>query len=106
MVVRAKRYTLTSRSFAVRPARSLRVRRVSTGPGRAAVSMDYPQAVRDRDLTWRPRSASGGIVSYRLGNRTASVRQRRGTVFPVPAGARDVRGRDRFGNVALASSAG
>ncbi|MGH2764241.1 MAG: hypothetical protein ACRDL0_17325, partial [Thermoleophilaceae bacterium] len=94
MVVRAKRYTLRSRSFRVRPARSLRLREVEGG-----VAIDYPEAVRDVDLTWRPRSASGGTIRYRHGGRTVTLRRRRGTVFPVPAGARVLSARDRFGNL-------
>jgi hypothetical protein len=68
------------------------------------VTLDYPAAVRDRDLRYRPGGASGGVVRYRSGGRTVTVRQRRGTVFPVPADATNVRGRDRFGNRAVTSS--
>ena len=70
-----------------------------------AVALDYPAAVRDRDLRHRPASASGGMVRFRVGDRTIVVRRRRGTVFSVdappgapvsiPAGA----ARDRYGNV-------
>jgi neutral ceramidase len=99
LVVTANRYRLASRRFRVVPARTLTVRRVEGG-----VTLDYPSAVRDRDLRHRPPSASGGVVRYRQGGRTVTVRQRRGTVFAVPADATNVRGRDRFGNRALASS--
>jgi hypothetical protein len=99
LVVTANRYRLASRRFRVVPARTLTLRRVEGG-----VTLDYPPAVRDRDLRHRPASASGGVVRYRQGGRTLTVRQRRGTVFAVPADATDVRGRDRFGNRALTSS--
>ena len=68
--VRAERYRLTSRSFRVRRARTLTVRRVAAPAGQVAVALDYPAAVRDRDLRHRPSSASGGVVRFRVGNRT------------------------------------
>ncbi|HEV3378771.1 MAG TPA: neutral/alkaline non-lysosomal ceramidase N-terminal domain-containing protein [Thermoleophilaceae bacterium] len=100
MLVTAKRYRLASRAFRIAPARSLTVRRVEGG-----VTIDYPAAVRDQDLRHRPASASGGVVRYREGNRTVTLRRRRGTVFPVPGGATLVSARDRYGNRALTSSA-
>jgi neutral ceramidase len=100
MLVTAKRYRLGSRAFRIAPARSLTVRRVEGG-----VTIDYPAAVRDQDLRYRPASASGGVVRYREGNRTVTLRRRRGTVFPVPDGATLVSARDRYGNRALTSSA-
>jgi len=103
--VRAKRYRLTSRSFRVRRARTLTVRALGAPAGQVAVALDYPAAVRDHDLRYRPQSASGGVVRFRVGDRTVVVRRRRGTVFTVnaptgtpvtiaPGGARD-----RYGNV-------
>jgi len=100
IVVTAHRYRLASRRFRVVPARSLTLRRVEGG-----VTLDYPSAVRDQDLRYRPQSANGGTVGYRRASKTVTVSQRRGTVFAVPADARGLRGRDRFGNRALASSA-
>ena len=100
LVVTANRYRLASRPFRVVPARTLTVRRVEGG-----VTLDYPPAMRDRDLRHRPPSASGGVVRYRQSGRTVTVRRRRGTVFAVPADATNIRGRDRFGNRALTSSA-
>jgi hypothetical protein len=101
--VRAKRYRLTSLSFRVRASRAVAVRQVAAAPGRVAVSLDYPAAVRDVDLRHRPASARGGVVRFRVGRRTLAVRGR-GTVFEVarppgasvsvPAGA----ARDRHGN--------
>jgi neutral ceramidase len=99
VVVTANRYRLASRPFRVVPARTLTLRRVDGG-----VVLDYPSAVRDQDLRHRPASANGGTVTYRQGRRTVVVEQRRGTVFPVPEGATNVSGSDRFGNRALASS--
>ncbi len=103
--VRAERYRLTSRSFRVRRARTLTVRQVAAPAGQVAVALDYPAAVRDRDLRHRPSSASGGAVRFKVGDRTVVVRQQRGTVFTVdaPPGAA-VRispgaARDRHGNV-------
>jgi neutral ceramidase len=98
--ITANRYRLTSRPFRIAPARSLTLRRVEGG-----VTLDYPPAVRDRDLRHRPASASGGTISYRIGGRTVTLQRRRGSVFPVPDDARVVSARDRFGNRALTSSA-
>jgi hypothetical protein len=70
-----------------------------------AVALDYPGAVRDRDLRYRPSSANGGSVRFRIGSRSVLVRRRRGSVFEVaaPPGVpvRVARGsaRDRYGNV-------
>jgi neutral ceramidase len=100
VVVTANRYRLASRPFRVLPARTLTVRRVEGG-----VTLDYPPAVRDQDLRHRPANASGGTVRYRDGGRTVTLRRRRGSVFPVPAGAAVLSARDRFGNRALTSSA-
>jgi hypothetical protein len=101
--IRAKRYRLTSRSFRVRPSRAIAVRRVSASPERVAISLDYPVAVRDVDLRYRPPSARGGVVRFQVCGRAVTVRSR-GTVFEVsrapgqlvsvPAGA----ARDRHGN--------
>ena len=105
-VVEAKRYRLTSTTFRVQRTSALRV--VATpaaAAGRVAVVLTYPQAVRDVDLTWRPRHANGGTVPFRIGSRTVRVSRRAGNVFSVavppgasvsiPAGA----ARDRHGNV-------
>ena len=107
-VVRAKRYRLASRRFRVIAARSLQVREVPATPGRVAVELAYPEAVRDRDLTYRPPAASGGSVRFEVDGRSVLVRRREGTSFSVtappgtgvsvPPGA----ARDRHGNYAAA----
>jgi hypothetical protein len=60
--------------------------------------------VRDRDLTYRPQSARGGAVRFRVGRRSVLVRRKSGSSLQVraPAGARVgvIRARDRHGNVA------
>ncbi len=104
LVVHGKRYRLASRSFSVGAARSLDVVPVPAAAGRLAVGLQYPGAVRDVDLTHRPQYSRGGVVRFRVGNRTVAVRRRAGRFFSVaapagvpvtvPAGA----GRDRFGN--------
>ena len=81
------------------------MRAANAPPGSVAVTLDYPAAVRDRDLRHRPPSASGGEVRFQVGDQTVVVSQSRGTVFTVeapagtpvsvPAGA----ARDRHGNV-------
>jgi neutral ceramidase len=101
--VRAKQYRLTSLSFRVRPSRELGVRPAAASPGHVAVTLDYPQAVRDVDLRYRPPSARGGVVRFRVNGKRVVVRSR-GTLFEVarpdgatvsvPSGA----ARDRHGN--------
>src|SRR5687767_3382744 len=101
--VRAKQYRLTSLTFRVRPSRQITVRQVAASPGHVAVTLDYPQAVRDVDLRYRPPSARGGVVRFRIGGRNVIARSR-GTVFEVarPAGAAVTvpagAARDRYGN--------
>ena len=52
-----------------------------------AVGLEYPGAVRDVDLTHRPQYARGGVVRFRVGNRTVRVRRKRGRFFSVKAPA-------------------
>jgi neutral ceramidase len=99
VVVTANRYRLESQPFDVVPASTLTLRRVEGG-----VTLDYPSAVRDRDLRHRPPSASGGTVQYVESGNTVTVSQERGTVFAVPAGAEIIAAQDRYGNRALTSS--
>lgn len=100
-VVTGKRYRLVSGTFGVQRTRALRA--AASGP--AAVILEYPAAVRDVDLTFRPQYADGGVVAFRVGERTTRIGRRAGRVFrissppgvavTVPAGA----ARDRWGNV-------
>lgn len=113
--VRANLYQLTSSVFRLAPSRALAARRVSAGPGRAAITLDYPPATSNQevgdppgdenaDLGFRPASANGGHVAFLINGKRISVRQRRGSVFAVPAGPGDRvevpagAARDRFGN--------
>ncbi|MEA2445908.1 MAG: neutral ceramidase [Thermoleophilales bacterium] len=86
MVVTAKRYRLVSPEFIVEGAATLKVSEIQAAPGRIAVALEYPEAIRDVDLTARPKRAIGGVVRFRVGNRTVRVR-RRGSTFSVPAPA-------------------
>ena len=86
LVVTAKRYRVASPQFQVRAASSLSVVEVPAGPGRVAVRLDYPAAVRDVDLTHRPRSARGGTVVFRVGGRDLRVASTSST-FSVAAPA-------------------
>ncbi len=105
LLVTAKRYRLASREFRVFGAGSLEVVQVPARPGRVAVGLQYPGAVRDVDLTHRPQFARGGVVRFRVGSRTVTVRRKSGRFFSVraPAGASVSvparRARDRFGNI-------
>jgi hypothetical protein len=103
LVVRAKAYRLVSQSFRVYP-RSLELRQVASGPGRVAVRLVYPQAIENRDLTFRPPAARGGRVRFRVGRRTVTARRKRASVFSVraptgtPVTVATGAARDRFGN--------
>jgi neutral ceramidase len=106
LVVAANRYRLTSSEFRVEPSGALSVRKV----GPTAVTLDYPAAVRDRDLTWRPPSADGGTVTFVVGSRRVTVRRSSGTVFEVDAppgapvsvdSARDLHGNVAAGGIRL-----
>ena len=57
----------------------LTLRQVAASPGRVAVALDYPPAVRDVDLRHRPPSARGGVVRFRVGGRNGRARGSRGT---------------------------
>ena len=103
LVVTAKRYRLESPPFFVEGAQTLRLVEVPAPAGRVAVALEYPDAVRDVDLTSRPRRASGGVITFRVGNRKVRVR-RSGSTFSVPAPAGTPvtvarkGARDRYGN--------
>jgi neutral ceramidase len=105
LVVRAKRYRLVSLPFRVARSRALAVRSVGAPAGRVAVALDYPGAVRDRDLRYRPSSAKGGRVRFLVDGEPVVVRQRRGSVFEiaappgVPVTVLAAAARDRHGNV-------
>lgn len=108
-VVTAKRYKLVSSTFQVRGSYHLVARPVPAGPGRVAVELDYPKAVRDQDLNYRPVRALGGKVRFQVGNRSVLIRRKRSAVFSVkaPAGQRVTIGHgdahDRYHNVARAT---
>jgi neutral ceramidase len=72
-LITANRYRLRSRPFRLNRSRRLTAQVRGAGPGRAVVELDYPRAVENRDLTWRPHRAviagwsitSGGEVRLR-----------------------------------------
>jgi hypothetical protein len=104
LVVDAKRYRLVSRSFRVDRSTALTVRQVAARHGFAAVVLEYPEAIRDVDITTRPTFADGGVVKFRVDDRTVRVAQGPDSAFTVrvPGGeAASVaagQGRDRWGN--------
>lgn len=75
-LVTANRYRLASEPFEVRAASGLRARAARGHRKRGGVELVYPQAVENRDLTWRPRATRD--------------------VHRTPSGKL----RDRYGNVA------
>jgi hypothetical protein len=94
-VVTANHYRLASKPFAVWRGRMLKITRTAGG-----VTLDYPPAITDTDITARPAHASRGRVTYTLGGRKRTVRAGPKGVFPVPAGGTIApRGaRDAYGN--------
>ena len=103
-VVSARRYRLVSRSFALRPARSLRIARLPARPGLLALALRYPAPVPERDLTIRPGRARAGTVTLIVGGRRSVRTLGEGGVLLVKPGGASVRipagaARDRFGNV-------
>ena len=105
LVVTAKRYSLTSREFRVSGTGALQVVPVTAREGHVAVGLQYPGAERDVDLTHRPQFARGGVVRFRVGNRTVRVKRKRGRFFRVrapagvPVSVQALGARDRFFNV-------
>jgi len=104
-VIQAKRYRLESREFLVEPARTLTVRQVPAPHGYSAVVLEYPEAIRDVDITTRPKFADGGAVTFRVGGRSVRVTRTRDDVeftVRVPGGVPVFvdagRARDRHGN--------
>ena len=104
--VTGNRYRLVSKPFVVAPSTALRVipaSGVSVPAGAVAVSLAYPTAVVEQDITYRPDKASAGRVTFLVGRVKRTVRVRKGGVFIVHAGKKHVSvpagaGRDRFGN--------
>jgi neutral ceramidase len=104
LVVEAKRYRLVSSEFEVQQSRAPKAVRADAPDGRVAVTLEYPTAIRDVDLTYRPATATLGRVTFRIGERDVTVNARGRQVVSVaaPPGAR-VRVeagavRDKWGN--------
>jgi hypothetical protein len=102
-VVTANRYRLASRPFTLWPSRSLGLRRVPASTGRVSLELLNHPAVIERDLTYRPRVATGGVIALRVGARHVLVTARRGRfTVAAPPGTRVVvptgGARDRYGN--------
>ena len=69
------------------------------------MALAYPAAVRDVDLTFRPRFADGGRVRFRVGSKTVTVKRKNSIYFTVKAAAghaghawRALAARDRHSN--------
>ncbi|HYI35841.1 MAG TPA: neutral/alkaline non-lysosomal ceramidase C-terminal domain-containing protein, partial [Thermoleophilaceae bacterium] len=87
LLVTGKRYTLASNRFRVFGSSALKVMRVAAAPGKYTVALALPGAVRDVDLTYRPRFADGGQVRFRVGSRTVTVKRKSSPYFTVRASA-------------------
>jgi hypothetical protein len=105
-VIQAKRYRLVSNQFQVGRAGTLAVRQVAAPHGYSAVVLEYPEAVRDVDITTRPKFADGGAVTFRVGSRKVRVTRGKDDVdftVRVPGGVPVFvdagSAKDRHGNV-------
>jgi hypothetical protein len=87
MVVTAKRYRLTSRPFKVFGSRALTVERQDAPAGRFTVALAYPPAKENVDLTYRPHFARGGVVRFKVGSKTVTVKRKRNPYFTIKAPA-------------------
>ncbi|HEX5908954.1 MAG TPA: neutral/alkaline non-lysosomal ceramidase N-terminal domain-containing protein, partial [Thermoleophilaceae bacterium] len=87
LLVTGKRYQLASNRFRVFGSSALKVTRVDAPAGKYTVALAYPAAVRDVDLTFRPRFADGGRVRFKVGSRTVTVKRKSGIYFSVKAAA-------------------
>jgi neutral ceramidase len=102
-LITANRYRLASQGFRVGSSRALKVEQLKFG-GNVWVRINYPVNVLksslDAPFTWHQPHAKGGLVKFRIGNRTKTVRRRKSEVFSVsvppgtpvsilPRGARD-----------------
>jgi hypothetical protein len=102
-VVTANRYRLVSHTFRVVPSSRLSIDRAASGGGSATVRVDYPRAIPEKDLSYRPSAIDGGRVTFVAGGRRFVARRRHGGTFSahVPAGKVVVLpggALDRFGN--------
>jgi hypothetical protein len=95
--VTAKRYTLSSRPFAVRRGAIL-----SPTVSGGAVRLGYPQPYLLNDWTSRPEAASGGSVTFRVDAGWVALHLSSGTRFRIPGGKHVVipagGARDAYGN--------
>ncbi len=106
LMVTAKRYRLASRTFRVYGNRALTLKQVAAAPGRVTVSLVYPAARDNVDLSYRPHLSHGGSVRFKVGSKTVTVKRKRygspyfsinapaGTPVSIPAGA----AKDSYGN--------
>jgi neutral ceramidase len=95
--VTAKRYSLSSRPFAVTRANTLTPRLVG-----GAIELTYPSAVQNQDWDYRPAAANGGQISFKVGAQLIVERRSKGNSFRIPGGASVAipagGARDRWGN--------
>jgi hypothetical protein len=84
--ITANGYRLESAPFQVIATGALTVRRLPSQGSNAIVALDYPVAVPEQDLTFRPQSASGGTLTYTAGGGSRTVRSS-ATTFALPGAA-------------------
>ena len=76
--IRANNYTLHSDGFRLRRSRSLEPVLLSNQDGQADITLRYPAAVENTDLTERPTRVSRGRILVEVDGRRQRVRARRG----------------------------
>jgi neutral ceramidase len=105
-VVTANHYRLVSGTFAVTPSSALNLRQLAAPAGHVAVEVRYPPPLLaselDTDLTDRPATVNGGIVTFRVGSKTITMTRPRGAIFslrvPSRAAVTALGGEDHYDN--------
>jgi hypothetical protein len=103
-LITANRYQLQSAPFSVAPTGSLTLKQVSSNAGTARLELDYPAAVANEDITYRPPTADGGMLTVSVGGHNTTVNGQNGTfLVPAPAGTpvtvQAGAARDAYGNL-------
>ena len=104
-LITGRHYTLESGPFQVTPTTRLVLSQAQAPAGRLGVTIGYPAAVPEQDLTYRPAIANAGSVTFDVAGRRVTVaRPAHGGLFSVPvpaAGTVSIAmggAQDRYGN--------
>jgi neutral ceramidase len=83
-LITANHYQLESSPFSVAATGALTIKQLPSSAGTARLELDYPAAVANQDITYRPPTADGGTLNVSVGGHTLTVNGQNGT-FAVPA---------------------